>query len=302
MVEVSVVVPTHNRPELMKLAVESILNQGASPTGEVIVVFDACPIELPEVEIPDGWTVKGISNTRVRGLAGARNSGILEAEGQLIGFLDDDDEWLPGKLEAQLQRLQERPHAVAVATAMVLDDGENTHVRLVEKEDLTYEDFLRDRHPGIPSGALLFRRETLLGPLGLIDEDIPRAYGEDYDLLLRASGLGLVTVVNEPLVRVRWQGQSYYFGQWETYAAALQYLLRKHPDIGRIPAALGRIEAQIAFALVAAGRRAEGRRWAWRALRHNPKQIKAMLAIAISWRLVSADRVIRFVRSRGKGI
>lgn len=302
MVEVSVVVPTHNRPELMKLAVESILNQGASPTGEVIVVFDACPIELPEVEIPDGWTVKGISNTRVRGLAGARNSGILEAEGQLIGFLDDDDEWLPGKLEAQLQRLQERPHAVAVATAMVLDDGENTHVRLVEKEDLTYEDFLRDRHPGIPSGALLFRRETLLGPLGLIDEDIPRAYGEDYDLLLRASGLGPVTVVNEPLVRVRWQGQSYYFGQWETYAAALQYLLRKHPDIGRIPAALGRIEAQIAFALVAAGRRAEGRRWAWRALRHNPKQIKAMLAIAISWRLVSADRVIRFVRSRGKGI
>lgn len=286
----------------MKLAVESILNQGASPTGEVIVVFDACPIELPEVEIPDGWTVKGISNTRVRGLAGARNSGILQAEGQLIGFLDDDDEWLPGKLEAQLQRLQERPDAVAVATAMVLDDGENTHVRLVEKEDLTYEDFLRDRHPGIPSGALLFRRETLLGPLGLIDEDIPRAYGEDYDLLLRASGLGLVTVVNEPLVRVRWQGQSYYFGQWETYAAALQYLLKKHPDIARIPAALGRIEAQIAFALVAAERRAEGRRWAWRALRHNPKQIKAMLAIAISWRLVSADRVIRFVRSRGKGI
>lgn len=300
--EVSVVVPTHNRPELMKLAVESILNQGASQTGEVIIVFDACPIELPDVVVPDGWTIKGISNTRVRGLAGARNSGILASEGELIAFLDDDDEWLPGKLEAQLKRLAERPEAVAVATAMVLDDGEATHVRLVAKEDLTHEDFLRDRHPGIPSGGLLFRREILLGPLGLIDEDIPRSYGEDYDLLLRASDLGLVTVVNEPLVRVRWQGQSYYFGQWETYAAALQYLLRKHPDFATIPSALGRIEAQVAFALVAAGERREGRRWAWRALRHNPKQIKAALAIAISWRLVTADAVIRFVRSRGRGI
>ncbi|MGV2984790.1 glycosyltransferase family 2 protein [Microbacterium sp. AGC85] len=300
--EVSVVVPTHKRPELMKLAVESILNQGATRTGEVIIVFDACPIEVPDVEVPEGWSVRGISNTRVRGLAGARNSGILDSTGDLIAFLDDDDEWLPGKLEAQLQRMDERPDAIAIATAMVLDDGENTHVRLVEKEDLSHEDFLRSRHPGIPSGALLFRRDVLLGPVGLIDEDLPRAYGEDYDLLLRASDHGTVTVVNEPLVKVRWQGQSYYFGQWAVYAEALQYLLRKHPDIATIPSALGRIEAQIAFALVANGQRKEGRQWAWRALRHNPKQVKAALAIAISWRLVSADAVIRFVRSRGKGI
>ncbi|MGL3149304.1 glycosyltransferase family 2 protein [Microbacterium sp. A82] len=294
--------PTHKRPELMKLAVESILNQGTTSTGEVIIVFDACPIEVPEVEVPDGWSVRGIANSRVRGLAGARNSGILESKGELVAFLDDDDEWLPGKLEAQLKRLEERPDAIAIATAMVLDDGVNTHVRLVEKDDLTHEDFLRDRHPGIPSGGLLFRRDVLLGPVGLIDEDLPRAYGEDYDLLLRASDHGTVTVVNEPLVRVRWQGQSYYFGQWAVYAEALQYLLRKHPDIATIPAALGRIEAQIAFALVANNQRKEGRRWGWRALRHNPKQIKAALAIAISWRLVSADAVIRFVRSRGKGI
>ncbi|MGM7667951.1 glycosyltransferase family 2 protein [Microbacterium sp. A93] len=294
--------PTHKRPELMKLAVESILNQGAARTGEVIIVFDACPIEVPDVEVPDGWSVRGIANTRVRGLAGARNSGILDSKGDLVAFLDDDDEWLPGKLEAQLKRMDERPDAIAIATAMVLDDGVNNIVRLVEKDDLTHQDFLRDRHPGIPSGGLLFRRDVLLGPVGLIDEDLPRAYGEDYDLLLRASEHGIVTVVNEPLVKVRWQGQSYYFGQWAVYAEALQYLLRKHSDIATIPSALGRIEAQIAFALVANDQRSEGRKWAWRALRHNPKQIKAALAIAISWRLVSADAVIRFVRSRGRGI
>lgn len=302
MVEVSVVVPTHNRPELMKLAVESVLAQEAGVIGEVIIVFDACPINLPGVAAAAGWTVRGISNTRCRGLAGARNSGIDAARGQLVAFLDDDDEWLPGKLAAQLDRLAEKPEAIVVGTAMAIDDGQAQRIRLVPSEELTHESFLRDRHPGLHSSSLLFRRDALREELSGIDENLPGSYGEDYDLLLRASAVGLVTVVNEPLVRVRWQGQSYYFGQWETYAAALQYLLRKHPDIGRIPAALGRIEAQIAFALVAAGRRAEGRRWAWRALRHNPKQIKAMLAIAISWRLVSADRVIRFVRSRGKGI
>ncbi len=286
----------------MKLAVESILNQGTARRGEVIIVFDACPIEVPDVEIPDGWQVRGIANNRVRGLAGARNSGILESNGALVAFLDDDDEWLPGKLEAQLQRMDEKPDASAIGTAMMVDDGENTHVRLVEKDDLTHEDFLRDRHPGVHSSSLLFRREALLSTIGLIDEDLPRAYGEDYDLLLRASGHGAVTVVNEPLVQVRWQGQSYYFGQWAVYAEALQYLLLKHPDIATIPAALGRIEAQIAFALVADGQRRAGRSWGWRALRHNPKQIKAMLAIAISWRLITVDAVIRIVRRRGRGI
>ncbi|WP_223172539.1 glycosyltransferase family 2 protein [Microbacterium sp. NIBRBAC000506063] len=46
-VDVSVVVPTHARPELMKLAVESVLAQESDATGEVIIVFDACPWTCP---------------------------------------------------------------------------------------------------------------------------------------------------------------------------------------------------------------------------------------------------------------
>lgn len=300
--EVSVVVPTHNRPELMRLAVESVLAQRCEVAGEVIIVFDACPIEVPELEVPAGWVVRGIANTRSRGLAGARNSGIEAAQGRHVAFLDDDDEWLPGKLDAQLRRFEAEPDAIIVGTAMVVDDGENRHVRLVPREVLGREDFLRNRNPGLHSSSLMFRREVLQGPLGMIDEELPRSYGEDYDLLLRGAALGVVSVVNEPLVKVLWNGQSYYFGQWAAYAEALQYLLDKHPDFASIPAALGRIEAQIAFALASSGQGKASRSWAWRALRHNPTQIKAALAIAISLRLVSTGAITRVVQRLGRGI
>ena len=104
MVEVSVVVPTHDRPELMKLAVESVLAQSSGVAGEIIIVFDACPIDVPTLDIPDGWSVRGIANARSRGLAGARKSGIDAAQGRLIAFLDDDDEWLPEPVPAGQSR------------------------------------------------------------------------------------------------------------------------------------------------------------------------------------------------------
>lgn len=286
----------------MKLAVESVLAQQVSVEGEVIIVFDACPVEVPEVEVPKGWTVRGVTNTRTRGLAGARNSGIVAADGELIAFLDDDDEWLPGKLAAQLERWAAAPDAVAIGTAMTVDDGSGHHVRLSPREELTHDDFLRNRIPGVHSSSLLFPRAQLCGQLGMIDEELPRSYGEDYDILLRASALGRVSVVNEPLVRVLWTGQSYYFGQWQAYAEALQYLLAKHPGFAEVPRALGRIQAQVAFALAASQQRAAARTWAARALRNDPRQVKALLAFAIAWRLVTADQVARVVRRFGRGI
>ncbi|MDW4573609.1 glycosyltransferase family 2 protein [Microbacterium sp. M3] len=299
---VSVVIPTHNRPELMRLAVESVLSQEAAVTGEVIIVFDACAVEIPEVSLPEGWSLRGLANSRTRGLAGARNSGISDARGEYVAFLDDDDTWLPGKLAAQMDRFAESPQAVAVGTAMVVDNGVEEIVRLAPGETLTHEDFLRNRNPGVHSSSLVFRRSDLLGGLGLIDEELPRSYGEDYDILLRASALGTVAIVNRPLVRVLWNGQSYYFGQWASYAEALQYLLRKHPDFATSPRALGRIEAQVSFALASSGQGRDARAWAWRAIGHDPRQVKAYLATAISLRLLTPNAVTRIVRRVGRGI
>jgi hypothetical protein len=141
-----------------------------------------------------------------------------------------------------------------------------------------------------------------VGDRGLFDEEIPRSYGEDWDLLLRASSISAIPVVNRPLVHVAWQGQSHFVGRWADYAAALQHLLRKHPDLQRSRRGLARFEAQTAFALAASGDRSNGARWAARSLVRWPAEPKALLALAVAARLTSADAVVRGLRRFGRGV
>lgn len=299
---VTSVVPTHARPEMMRRAVQSILDQDYDGPIEVVVVFDACAPELPSVELPEGRSLRGLVNDRSRGLAGARNTGILAASHELIAFLDDDDAWLPRKLALQVDAMQANADARLVGTAMVVDDGEREHERLVGAERVTHEMLLHDRIAGLHSSSFLFRRAALVDEIGLIDERLPRSYGEDYDILLRTSLAADVHVVDQPLVRVTWQGQSYFFGRWDDYADALEYLLDKHPDFARSGRAVGRIESQIAFARASSGRRREGARWARRSLRHSPTQAKAYLALLISAHLLTTRSVTRVAARFGKGI
>ena len=299
---VTAVVPTHRRPELMRAAVQSIVDQDYPGTIEIIVVFDACEPELPDVVLGPNHTLRAVVNTRVRGLAGARNSGILEASHDFVAFLDDDDMWLPRKLTAQMPLFERGPEVRLVGTAMQVDDGRQIHERLVPSNVVTHDELVRSRVAGLHSSSFVFRRSAIIEEIGLIDEQLPGAYGEDYDVLLRSASLAPIALVNEPLVTVRWSGQSYFFGRWAEYATALTYLLAKHEDIARVPKARARIESQIAFALAASGGGKRSRQVARQALRHDLRQIRAWLALAISWRLISADTVGRTANRLGKGI
>ena len=99
---VSVIVPTRKRPSLVVAAVSSALDQ-TLPPHEVVVVVDG-----PDDESVDALRALHAPNVRVhvhdssRGAAAARNSGVRLAEGDLVAFLDDDDSWLPTKLERQV--------------------------------------------------------------------------------------------------------------------------------------------------------------------------------------------------------
>jgi glycosyltransferase involved in cell wall biosynthesis len=286
----------------MRRAVHSVIDQVYPGPVNVIIVFDACPIDVPRIALPPNRSIRGVANARSRGLAGARNTGILQAATDYVAFLDDDDAWLPGKLVAQMNAFLAAPSAVLVGSAMQVNDGVRTFVRTVPVDKVTHGGLLRDRMPGLHSSSFVLRRDRLLGDLGLIDEELPRSYGEDYDLLLRATSLGEVIVVNRPLVTVMWAGQSYFFGHWNDYGVALEYLLHKHPDFATSRRAIGRIEAQIAYAYASAGRRSEGAAWARRSIRHDPTRAKAYLAHAIAWRMISSQRVTGIVQRMGKGI
>lgn len=299
---VTAVIPTHNRPELMQRALESVLGQEYDGEIEVIVVFDACEPFVPPVEVPSSRTLRVVVNQRSRGLAGARNTGIVEALHPYVAFLDDDDYWLAGKLEAQMERFAERPETVLVGTAMVVDDGERTHERLVPTETVGHADLLRDRMAGLHSSTFVFDKTALMGPIGMVDENLPGSYGEDYDLLLRTALVAPVSVVNRALVSVSWTGQSYFFGKWGAYADGLEYLLATHEGFRQNRKAHGRIASQISFARAASGERRISRRWVREALRNDPTQIKAWLALGISLRLLSAPWVVGVVQRMGKGI
>ena len=294
-------VPTHNRPKMMRRAVQSIVSQDYPGEIEVLIVFDACDEEAPDLFLPPCRTMRTMTNHRSRGLAGARNTGIDDASHDFVAFLDDDDYWLPGKLLAQMARIEQSPRPVMVGSAMVVNDGTRTHVRLVPLESVGHSDLLQDRMAGPHSSTFVFRAETLRS-IGMVNEHLPGSYGEDYDLLLRTAEAGLIAVVNRPLVSVNWSGQSYFFGRWAAYADGLTYLLEVHPEFARDRRAHGHIQSQIAFARVAARERRTGRKWAVRALRSDPRQIKAWLALAISARLMSSGFVVGLVQRMGKGI
>ncbi len=101
---VSVVIPTHNRCSLVSRAVKSVLNQTVENL-EVLVVDDASQdntLTVLENLAQEDNRIRYIRNEIPLGGGGARNVGIHNACGKYVAFLDDDDEWLPYKLERQL--------------------------------------------------------------------------------------------------------------------------------------------------------------------------------------------------------
>lgn len=299
---VTVVVPTHDRPELMREAVQSVVDQTYTGPIEIIVVFDGCLPVLPDVVLGTRHSLRALVNDRVGGLAGARNTGIVAASHDFVAFLDDDDRWMPGKLVAQMDVFERCPEAGLVGTEMQVDDGHRKHARLVPPAYVTHTDLIRDRVAGLHSSSFVFRRSILVDSLGMIDEDLPGAYGEDYDILLRAARIAPVRVVNESLVTVRWSGQSFFYGKWAQYAESLVYLLDKHPQLRSDPRAHARIGSQIGFALAASGRRTDSRVWLRDALRVQPFNVRAWLGLMVSYRLMSARGVARVATSFGRGI
>ena len=125
MPKVSAVIPSRNRPQLVRRAVQTVLSQTYTDLKEAVVVIDG----------PDDTTVKVLeqmNDPRLRvielgesvGASEARNIGAMQAHGKWIALLDDDDEWLPSKIERQLEAAEAvASPLVLVACGFILKDG-----------------------------------------------------------------------------------------------------------------------------------------------------------------------------------
>jgi glycosyltransferase involved in cell wall biosynthesis len=114
---VSVIIPTHNRADLLRRSVCSVLGQ-TFRDFELIVVDDASKDHtqqvLAEFDDPRLHVIKKEKNARA---AAARNDGLRLARAPLIAFQDDDDMWLPHKLERQVAAMRAQPEEVGVLVA-----------------------------------------------------------------------------------------------------------------------------------------------------------------------------------------
>jgi glycosyltransferase involved in cell wall biosynthesis len=121
--QISAIIPTRNRPDLVGRAVRSVLSQTVHDL-ECIVVIDG----------PDPATVKALStieDSRLRVLSlpenvggcEARNMGVRAAKSEWVALLDDDDEWLPARLEKQLAAVAEAKTPVTMVASRFLDRG-----------------------------------------------------------------------------------------------------------------------------------------------------------------------------------
>jgi glycosyltransferase involved in cell wall biosynthesis len=299
---VSVVVPTRDRPELLRRAVGAILGQTYPGLVECVVVFDQSDPDPPWGDPGPSRRLLLVRNDRTPGLAGARNAGAARATGELLAFCDDDDEWLPRKLQRQVEELTRRPDAAVATTGIVVRYGDRSVTRLAPTPEITHRQLLRSRLTELHPSTVLVRRRELLDGIGPVDERIPGSYAEDYEWLLRAARRAPVLAVQEPLVVIHWHQSSFFADRWRTIISALTYLVDKHRELEQEPSGLARIYGQIAFAHAALGERGAARRWARRTLSLNRRERRAYLALAVSLKLVTAGTVVRLAHSTGKGI
>ena len=99
---VSVIIPTLNRPKLLLRAIDGVLRQTHQEIEVIVVVDRPDQDTVSAVQSVDDPRLQLIVNPYSLTAAGARNAGVDHATGEWIAFLDDDDEWLPNKLERQI--------------------------------------------------------------------------------------------------------------------------------------------------------------------------------------------------------
>jgi len=143
--QLSIIIPTYNRPDFLPHAVQSALGQTLKDI-EVVVVDDASD-DFPD--LPDDSRLRVIHLEQSRGGAGARNVGTEAARGRWISYLDDDDYLLPTMAEASLKAIQtckmSPPIAVISGLEKITPDGDVLKVRRPPKLSLKGNHFFLEQ-------------------------------------------------------------------------------------------------------------------------------------------------------------
>lgn len=200
---VSVIITSYKRPlQMVQRAIESVLNQSWKDI-EIIIVDDNTDEDMNMyrlgriVELYPNKFVNYISYPENHGACYARNIGIDCSNGDYLAFLDDDDEWLPDKIEKQMKVMQSSDVALVYCSAFIKNDTTGTMScgKKCEKGGRIYSDLILENFIGSTSFPLLKKRCVV--DVGKFDVCMQSA--QDYDLWLRLSAKYNVGFVDEAL-------------------------------------------------------------------------------------------------------
>lgn len=197
---ISVILPTYNRAEYIKDAVESIKNQTYS-NWELIIVDDGSTDDTEKI-------VSGCMDDKIKyfqrthqGANNSRNFGIKQATGEFITLMDSDDISLPQRLEKSLQVFQDNPNIDVVYTEYQICDADLNVISNVQHSRKWSKEEYLNREFNVAGGTFLMRR-YVFDKVGLYDLHYENAF--DFDWILRADEKGMNFVyIPEPLLSYR---------------------------------------------------------------------------------------------------
>jgi len=283
MPEVTVVIPTYNRAELLKRAIRTVLNQ-TYQDFELIVVDDGSTDNTEEVvrSFNDNKVIY-IKHERNKGAPAARNTGIRAARGEYVAFQDSDDEWLPEKLEKQIKAFKTASTEIGlVYTGFWRIEGDKRTFfpspNITPKEGAIHDALLKGNFVGTPSTLV---KKECFEKAGMFDEKLPMF--EDWELWIRISKCYCFKYIDEALAISYYNPGSVNEQGSLVLVQTLRLILERHfEDIKKDRRLLARYYFGIGRLLCAREDARQGRNYIVKAILAYPLNAKYILAALLS--------------------
>ena len=195
--KISIVIPTYNQAEYLQEAIESVFSQTYKNT-EIIIIDDGSTDNTLKVVNSFNDNKIIFIQQRNKGASSARNTGIKEANGEYIAFLDSDDLWLKDKLRKQIDFMRENQKVGLLGTGcfQVIDTNKMIYKKIFpHKNEILQKDLIK-YNPFIQSSVMV--RKNVFNDIGLYDEKFKES--EDYDLWLRIAQKYKIANLKQALV------------------------------------------------------------------------------------------------------
>lgn len=264
---VSVIIPSKNRPDLVHRAIDSVLGQ-TFQSFEVIIVDDGSDMPLyPMLAEKFGNSISCFRHEHSLGAPAARNFGASHAKGKFVAFLDDDDIWLPEKLEKQMAAfscLSEDFGVVYcgfdfIANGTVVE-RKNTYHTTYDLHELA----LKMCPVGSPTPII---RKNVFEAVGGFDVSLLAC--QDWDLWIRLTRVCRFYPIKQSLARYRVHGDQISTDVLRKIEARKMIVEKYYQEMSEYPKILSSHYQRIGSLCSLAGRKNEAKYYFWRSINMN---------------------------------